>query len=396
MVDVAAFLDLFRATAVALVGTATLAGLVSVLSSATYRGVTTRAAPDGVVPLVALGTVTGYLTGSLLVTGRLVEGVPPDHHYSAGFLLGTVLCAGSVAVACDRLGDRLACQITGRPPLTGDGDATDALRSARLAVVCAFPESIESLTGYRAVDAETRESIADTTVRLPHGLSTQERRDRLERYLERADGVDVATVELAADGTISRVAVGARATGLGSVLPPETVAVAIRTERPPAGGRGDAVECWSTDDQPQLVATGTLHSTIGSVATVLLDPDRVGDLSQHDSYRLVTGPDAPADGHALAGTLRTVDETVVAWTVDDALAGEFVGWLPGRVLVIAREDEGLAMPAASETLQPGDRLWMLATPDALGTVDHAGEHTGTASPADDDRTAEREPSEVEA
>lgn len=403
MVDLAAFVDLFRATGIALAGTTTLAALVSVLLSAGYRTFTTRSPPTGAVPLVAIATVTGYLTVTLATTGQLLEDVPPDHHYSAGYLLSTVVLAGTGAVACSRLGDHVACQIVGLSQIDAEGDTADALRSARLAVACDLPASIDRLAGYRPVDSDALESLAGTTVHLPHGLSASERRDRLERALERATGVDVATVQLGDDGAVQRVSVGRRPTGVGSLLPPETVAVAVRTRHSPAGGLGDPVECWSTGDRKRLVATGTLYAATGSVATVLVDRDRLAEFDAGDRYRLVTTPRDPTDGYALVGTLRTVTETVVAWTVDDdgPLAGEFVGWLPGRVLVVARGNTLLAMPADNETLRPGDRLWMLASPDALAAFDRDRDDVTEPGETDDgtdqiDRHPDREPAAVDA
>lgn len=399
MADLAAFLDLLRTTAVALAGTAALAALVAVVLSAGYRAVTTRSPPAAVVPLVALGTVTGYLTVTLLTADRLLEGVPVDHHYSAGYLLATVLLCGTAAVACSRLGDRVTCQVVDLPRIDADGDGADALRSARLAVACELPVSIDRAAGYRPVDPETRESIAGSIVRLPHGRSLASRRDRLETHLERAYDVDEARVELADDGSVERVLVGRRPTGLGSLLPPGTVVVGVRTQHPLAGGLGDPVECWSTGDEPRLVATGTLHSSAGTVATVVVDRDRFGDLTATDRYCLVTSPEEPTDGHAFAGTLRTAEETVVAWTVESGgpLAGEFVGWLPGRVLVIVRGDDLLAMPEDSETLRPDDRLWLLAAPGPLAAFDPENRaERGEDEPSSDDIDREREPLQIDA
>lgn len=387
MVELAAIVDLLRTTGIGLAGTATMAAVVAVLLSAGYRAVTTRSPLSGAVGLLALAVVSTYLTVTLVTTGQVLEGVPADHHYSAGYLLATVLLAGTTAVTCRRLGDRAACQVVGLSRIDADGDQADALRAARLAVACDLPTSIDRLAGSRPVDPETLESISGSTVHLPHGLSASDRRSRLESHLESAFAVDVASVELAADGTVDRVAVGTRATGLGSLVPPERVAVAVRTTSPPAGGRGDPVDCWSTGEETRLVATGTLHSSDDAVATVLVDRDRVDDLSMGDRYRLVTGPEEPTDGYALAGMLRTVDERVLTWTVEDdgPLAGEFVGWLPGRVLVVSRGEDLLALPADSETLHPGDRLWMLAAPDALSAFDRGRDEPESSTVADDDR-----------
>ena len=377
MTEIGYMTDLLREAAIGLVGSALLAAVVGLLVAGCYRWVTTRSPPAGTPVVVGLSMVAAYLTYRVFRSGKLVADVPLDHQSSAGYLLATFLIAGLVATAGGRLGDRIACQVTGLPRIDSSDRATALVRSGRLATDIELPETIEDADGYRPVTPSVRRTLAGATIRLPHGLSSADRRDRIERQLESDYDVGYANVTMDEGGTINRVVVGRRSTGLGSMLPPNTVAIAITADPSPDASLGDPVEIWSTQERSRLVTTGTLRTTSGSVATVIVDAENVPALSTDRRYRLVTRPDEPTDSYEFASTLRTVEETVVAMTVqpDGPVAGEFAGWLPGRVLVIDRDGEVLSLPADNETLREGDRLWLLASPADLDAIDSDGHET---------------------
>lgn len=377
MSDVAVYADVLRRVAIDTTGMGLLAAVVAALVAGGYRWLTTRSPPAGTPVLCGCSAVAGSLSYTVLTDGAFLEGVSLDHQASAGYLLATVAVAGTAGAASGRLGDRIARLVSGRSRIDGEGEAISTVRSARLAVDLRLPETIADADGYRPVSTATRRALSGAVVRLPHGLSIAQRRERLECHLERAFDVGYANVTMAADGGVDRVLVGRRAAGLGSMLPPKTVGVAIRAEPPPNASLGDPVQIWSTPtrrdgaDTGQLVATGTLRAASGTVATVLVDPDRAADLSADARYRLVVHPGQPTGSYEFAATIRTVDETVTTVTVaaDGPLAGEFVGWLPGRVLVVDRDDELLALPDDNRTLEAGDELWILATPETLTAFD---------------------------
>jgi len=362
-------LELFREVAVGIVGAALLAGVVGLLVGAGYRRTTTRRLPVGAATVVGLAAVAAFLWTVAFRSGAFVGGVTLDGPATAGYLLGTVLLGAVLAAGGGRLGDGIVRQAADVRTIDADGEAAAAVRSARLAVSVELPEAVERATGYRPVEPSVRRALSGATVRLPCGLSADERRGRIERHVERDYGVDHAAVYVAADGTIDRLAVGRRRSGLGSTLPPGTVGVAIHADPPPASAAGDPVEIRT--DGGRLVSTGRLRATDGSVATVAVDADRVPDLPAGRRHRLVALPDEPTDGYEFVSTIRGVTETVVAVTVeaDGPLDGEFVGWLPGRPLVVDREDGPTALPGDGETLRAGDHLWLLGTPDELAAVD---------------------------
>ncbi|MBZ6493612.1 hypothetical protein [Natrinema longum] len=384
MMDVGTLWDLVRTAAIDVVGMALLAGIVGLLAAAGYRWATTRSPPAGAAVLLGLSTVAGHLTYTVLGANVFFDGIPLDHQFSAGYLLATFLLAGIVAAGGSRLGDRLSCQVADLSRIDASGEPAAAIRSAGLAVALELPEAIAEAEGYRSVDPSVRQALSEATMTLPHGLSTPERRDRIERRVERDYDVGFVDVTMADDGTIDRVLVGRRSAGLGSMLPPKTAGIAIRAECSPAASLGDPVEIRSTGDRDRLIATGTLRTATGSVATVLVDVDRVDDFAVDERYRLVTRPDEPTDGYEFASTLRTVDETVTTLSIDSdgRFAGEFVGWLPGRVLVLDRADELRPFPEDSETLRAGDDLWILAPPEDLTMVDPA-DSTNSHSDLDD-------------
>ena len=357
--------DLLREVAVSIVGLVVVAAGVSLLVALGYRWYTTRATPAGVSPFLGLAVVACYLSYSIGKAETFIGDVGPGTAGGATYLLATFVLAGIVSSAGSQLGDRIARQVTRIPRIAADGKSTAGIRSARLAVAVVIPAAIEDTEGYQQVDSEVRAALANSTVRLPHDLSVQDRKRRIEGHVVRDYDVDYADVTMAEDGTVERLFVGRRPTGLGSMLPPKTVAMAIRAVSPPDASLGDSIEIWSSGGD--LIATGILRSTNGTVATVIVDEDRVPDLSPDERYRLLTRPTEATDGFEFASILRSVDETVVRLSVTKGgpLDGEFVGWLPGRTLVIDREDELRPVPGASETVRAGDELWLLASPASL-------------------------------
>ncbi|RKD97605.1 MFS transporter [Halopiger aswanensis] len=408
MIDAAVYAELLRQASVGIVGLGLLSAVVAGLLAAGYRRVTTRGAPAGVAVGLGLSSVAGYLSYAVFATGTVFEGLPLEHPASAGYLLATFAVAGVVGTAGGRFGDRIARQVLDIDRIDANGEPASVVRAARLAVALELPETIDDADGYRAVDPAVRQELAGTAVRVPHDSSISERRDRLERHLERDYDLDYAAVTMASDGSIERVRVGQRQPGLGSLLPPSTVAVAIRTDPLPDASVGDPVEIWTSKPQEhgrtaadereregqwdrhreRLVATGTLRASTGSVATVLVDADRARDLAADERYRLVAHPDETTDGYEFAAAVRTADQTVTTITVepDDPLVGEFVGWLPGRVLVLERDGDRQPLPPDRRTLEAGDECWLLASPAGLAALEA---ETGDTATSVESETGER-------
>lgn len=371
MTNTSELAQLVRAASVELFGMAVLAALAGLLTAIGYRWATTKSSPAGTPAVVGLSIAGGYLTYTMLTVETLFEGVQLDHQFSAGYLLATFLIVGAVAVTSGRLGDSIACNLFDYSQIDATGEAVAAVRSARLAVDIDLPETIDDAEGYRPVDEAIRRSIAGTTIRLPHELTIEQRRTRIENHLERDYDIGYADVQLAGDGSVEQVLVGRQPTGLGSMLPPHTVGVAVQADCAPDASLGDPVEIWTTGENRQLIATATVRSVSGSIATVIVDQNRVVALEPDRQYRLVARPDDPTDAYEFASTVREVNETVTSLTVDanGPLDGEFAGWLPGRVIVLDRDDELLPMPDDNTTLRPNDSIWLLVDPEKLTDLD---------------------------
>lgn len=406
MIDATFYADLLRQMSVGIAGLGLLSAIVAALFAAGYRRITTRAPPAGVAVGIGLSAVAIYLTSTVFTADAPFEGIPLEHPASAGYLLAVFAVVGVAGTAGGRFGDRLARQVLDISRIDATGEPASIVRAARLAVALELPETIDDADGYRPVDPSVRRILAGTVVEVPHHSSIAERRDRLERHLERDYDLEYAAVTMATDGSVERVRVGQRRPGLGSLLPPSTVAVAIRTDPVPDASVGDPVEIWSSKprergqnededctlgprrDQAQerLVATGTLRASSGSVATVLVGADRARDFAADERYRLVAHPDEATDGYEFAAAVRTADETVATTTVapDGPLVGEFVGWVPGRVLVLDRDGDRQPLPPDRRTLEAGDELWLLASPAELAAFDSEtlGAATGSESGTD--------------
>ncbi|AEH37407.1 hypothetical protein [Halopiger xanaduensis] len=410
MIDAAVYAELLRQASVGSTGLGLLSAVVAGLVAAGYRRVTTRAPPAGVAVGIGLSAAAGYLSYTVFASGALFEGIPLEHRASAGYLLATFAVAGVAGTAGGRFGDRIARQVLDIDRIDANGEPASIVRAARLAVALELPGTIDDADGYRPVDSSVRRALAGTVIEVPHDSSISERRDRIERHLERDYDLDYATVTMAADGSVERVRVGRREPGLGSLLPPSTVAVAIRTDPLPDASVGDPVEIWTsesrergrtTDDerererrrdqdqaQERLVATGTLRASTGSVATVLVDAGRARDLAADERYRLVAHPDETTDGYEFAAAVRRADETVTTLTVEPggSLVGEFVGWLPGRVLVLERDGDRQPLPPDRRTLEAGDECWLLASPAELAALEA---ETGDTATSVESETGER-------
>ena len=352
-------------------GMALLAGVVSLLAAVGYRRYSTRAAPAGTPLLLALAIVAGWILVGLATTGAIVGDVALDHHTTATYLLAAFLVTGVVAEAGRRLGDAVACDVYGITRVAGSTEAASLVRAARLGVDVELPATIEDADGYLTVEDGVKADLTGRIVRLPHGLSTADRRARIERRIQRDFDVDYVDASMADDGTVAALSVGRQPSGLGSTLPPNGVAVAVRADPSPKASPGDPIELWATDGTPELVASGTLRAATGGVATVIVDPDQLDALDQSARYRLVTRSDEPTDGYELVSVLRSADETVDVVTVmaDGPLADEFVGWLPAQVVVLERDGDLTVFPDESETLLAGDRCWVLGTPAELGALE---------------------------
>lgn len=397
-------IELARHAAVGIVGLGSLAALAVVIAAVAYRRATTRSIPLGAAVLVGLLPGAVWTISTSWSAGAPLRELALAAPANASYVIVTLVVGATVAVGGRRLGDRIGCELYGITPIAARDGLGSLVTSARRTVAVDLPEEIVDLSGYRSVDRSTKRTLAGRSLRFPRRCSTAALESRLERRLTRDFAVDVVDATLATDGSVTSLAVGRRRAGLGPTIPPETVAIAIRADPPAGAAPGDPVEVWEDAEASRLVATGTLRATAGDVATIVVDEadaeafgfdgnagestvgtdgtdadqsavstdgtdatESADGRSAGESYRLVTRADRPSDAPRLLSVLRGATESVASVTVEAGgpFDGEFVGWLPGTVLLIDRDGERLPFPDDSIPVRAGDRIWVLGGPSAL-------------------------------
>lgn len=366
----ATLLELGRETAVSVSGLVLLATLVAVLVAVGYRRTTTRRLPIAIGVLAGTGVAAVWVVVRTIKTGSVVGHLPVDGPASSAVVSIALVLTGFAAVAGRHLGDLVACDLYDIHRLEANGDAASLLRSARMTALVDLPTEITDLEGYEPVDESVQRDLEGTTVRFPRSCSLEERRDRLRGHLRREYGIDIVDVTFGENGTIDRLAVGNRRRGLADTLPSNTVAVSVRGLSSSRATPGDTVEIWTAEPTTEFVSTGTLRAVTGEIATVVVDAENADAFGRGSCYRVVVTPDGTDDAYEFVSTLRGVEETIefVSVEPDGPFAGEFVGWVPGRVLAIERDEEVIQLPDDRETLQEGDDFWVLGGPATLEEV----------------------------
>ncbi|WP_415378750.1 cation:proton antiporter regulatory subunit [Halosimplex sp. TS25] len=354
-----------------IIGYGLYASVTALGVSFVYRGYTTRAVPVGVASIIGLSFVALSLNITALTEPAIIGDTGKLHYATSTYLLGVFIFAAVNAEIGRRIGDHFACDVFDIDRLDATGAVARLFRSANLLVTVELPETVEDLDGYPAVDEATKRELAGRQMQFPRRLSDDELASRLVTRLERDFGVGHAHVQLADDGGVASLAVGERPSGIGPSLPPGTVALAVEGDPSPDVSTGDPVEVWATGgDAERLVATGKFRATVGDVATLTVGTSAAEAFDVDETYRLVTRPDTASDLNELVATIWEADETVTAVTVADAgpLHGEFVDWLPVSVLAVERDGEPIPFPAANETLEVGDTVYVLGTPEGLHSL----------------------------
>ncbi|RQH01299.1 TrkA C-terminal domain-containing protein [Natrarchaeobius oligotrophus] len=344
-------------------GLGLLAGVTACVVAFGYRRFSTRPAPRGVGVLAGVAVVGLWFTAIAIQRTTGID--EPSLVYHATFVFAAFVCGTIAGDGGRRIGDALACHVfRSDEPVTRGGVASSP-RSTRPFIEIRLPDTIDDCTGYSTVDESIKRTLAGQCVLLPHRLSTDEIESRLQRRLTRDCGVEYADVTFDSSGGVQRLCVGCRRTGIGPTLPPETIAVGVRTASPLHASVGDSVEVWDAEDEAnRLVATGVLRAVSGTVATITTDSDAAVAFDVESRYRVVTRASVRSDVYGLVSTLGDVDETVTTHdvTANGPLEAEFVDWLPGTVLVLVRGDDVVPLPASNVSLEAGDVVYVLGTP----------------------------------
>lgn len=381
-------IDGLLAAGARIAGLALLAGLIGAIVAFGYRWYVRESIPDGIAILVGVSTVAIYVN-TIGAFGAVLEGDPkllePE---TAVFTLVAIGAGGVLADVGRRIGDRIG-QTSGRVTALRDlGEMGRVVRSRGKVVTVEIPEdpgAIADIDGYDPVGQPVKEALAGRSLVFPRGVTVAELRDRLIQRLTEDYDVGHVDVELDADGTVTYIAVGRRAAGIGTTLPPGTEAVAVRADPAFSASPGDIVQVWVGGEDPERVTTAEFRGATDDVVTLALDGPDARTLDPTQEYRLVTMPGQPAIEREFAGLLRAADETMEAVTISagSTLVGVPVSALAVTVVAVMADDGIEAIPRRSRVLAPGETVYAVARPEALRRFQAAADPDNPAPAATD-------------
>jgi hypothetical protein len=362
-------------TVVHIAGLAFLAGVVTALSAFVYRIRARTQFPEGPTLILGLGAVAIYLNTRLIFVQFIGDTGDPLTVSEALLNISVFVTAGFASYvgryAGDSVGtsDRLNWSVF-------QPDFNPIVRAVGRVITVTLPEEIDDIDGYDPVRDETKRAIAGTTLEFPRGLTVGDLQSQLVARLKEDHDVGYVDVDLTADGTVEFLAVGQRAAGIGPTLPPNSAAVAVRSDPPFSATAGDTVQLWRTDSDGKQTRLGTaeLRASVDDVTTVATDEAIADRVDPTVDYRLMT---FPADTHAdreFAAMLRRGDETmsIVEITAESPLVGASVAALDATIIAIRSADGDVAtIPKRDRRIGAGEQLFAIGRPDTLRKLEAA-------------------------
>ncbi len=245
------------------------------------------------------------------------------------------------------------------------------VRAAGRHISLTLPDEIEDIEGFDPVSDEVKRTLSGMTLDFPRGLTVEALEEQLSTRLTDKHDIGYVDVDVEPDGAVTYLAVGQRPAGLGPTLPPGSVAIAIRADPAFSAGPGDAVEIWTPGREPEPVGAAELRAAVGDIATIVCDASLADRIDPNTSYRLVTLPSDARPDREFAASLRNSPETlgVVDVSAESQLVDRAIADLEVTVIAIGRETSTLTLPAPGETVHGGDRLFVLARPGRLRTLE---------------------------
>ncbi|MBX0295155.1 TrkA C-terminal domain-containing protein [Haloarcula nitratireducens] len=380
-----------------LVGLGIAAASAAALVGMGYRWYVRERVPTGLGVLFGLSVVAVYL-GTRGALGDVILG-QEEVLESTQVLrnLASLAVGGFAALTGTKVGDHLGTDLfaaTGGRDV--NADVSEIVQTVGRVTTVKLPDDIDHIVGYDAVPDATQEKLAGRRFLFPRRLTKAELRDRLVTRLKTDYGVGHVDLELDDDGSVSYLAIGSRAAGIGPTLPPATNAIAVRADPAHAASAGDLVQVWETEPL-RRVLTGELRGVAGEVVTVAIDAADTQKLDPSERYKLVTLPVQSRPDREFASLLRAADETMGTVHVEagSELVGQTVGGLGAIVAAITREGAAPeTIPSRERVLAADDHVYAIATPDALRRLEAAA--AGTDEPPspvaadEDDRSDESE------
>ncbi|MDZ7849751.1 MAG: TrkA C-terminal domain-containing protein [Halodesulfurarchaeum sp.] len=355
-------------------GLVLLAGGTTAVAAFLYRVRVRHKLPEGATLILGLGVVALYLNTRSLFVGFVQGGATPPTVSEATVNVLVFLGAAIASYGGHRLGDQLA-QSDRLSWGVLASDLSPIVRAAGRHIAVTLPETIADIEGYDPVDPETKAALEGRTLDFPRGLTVGELEAQLLARLKEKYDVGYVDVDLTADGTVAYLGVAKRPAGIGPTLPPNAAAVAVRADPPFSATAGDVVQVWDvTETGVSKLGTGELRASLGSIATVITDPEVAAVIDPERTYRLLT---LAADSHPdreFAAMLRRADETMRVFVVDSdsPLVGISVAALSVTVLGIRRPDgEVETIPNRTRTIGAGDELFAIGRPEPLRKLESA-------------------------
>ncbi|WP_135303990.1 TrkA C-terminal domain-containing protein [Haloarcula amylovorans] len=369
--------------AVELLGLGIAAAAAAAVVAMGYRWYVRERVPTGLGVLFGLSVVAVSLVGMRGGLGDVIlqKEVAVLESTQVFGNLAALVVGGFAALTGTKVGDHLGTDLfaaTGGRDV--NADVSEIVQTVGRVTSVKLPDNIDHIVGYDAVPEATQEKLAGRRFLFPRRLTKAELRDRLVTRLKTDYGVGHVDLELDDDGSISYLAIGSRAAGIGPTLPPATNAIAVHADPAHAASAGDLVQVWETDPL-RRVLTGELRGVAGEVVTVAIDAADTQKLDPNEQYKLVTLPVQSRPDREFASLLRAADETM--GTVHVQAGSELVGQAVGDlgVIVAAITREGTApetIPSRERVLAADDHIYAIATPDALRRLEAAA--VGTEEP----------------
>ncbi|SIR47311.1 hypothetical protein SAMN05421858_2387 [Haladaptatus litoreus] len=367
-----------EAALVQIVGLAILSGTVAGAVAFVHRWYARERIPNGVAILAGAGAV-GISLGTWQTLQPFFTAGNPDvlTLSTATRNVASFVVAGVTAVIGARIGDRLTTNMAALSGATQlDDNVSRIVGAVGRMVTVTLPETIDDIDGYDAVPDETKETLAGSSFVFPRGITVTELKERVIARLEDDHGIGHVDIDLASDGTVEYLALGSRVAGLGPLLVPGTVAVAIRADPAFSAGAGDFVAVWRrTDDGSERVTTGEIRGVAEDVVTLAVDADDATKFDLEVGYRLETLPRHTRPEREFVTRLKSADERLGVATVEPGsdLVGLPVGSLDATVVAVRLADGTVeTLPIRSRLLTAGDDVYVVAQPTVLRRIERSG------------------------
>ncbi|WP_435155365.1 potassium transporter TrkA [Haladaptatus sp. DFWS20] len=363
---------------VQIVGLAILSGTVAGAVAFVHRWYARQRVPAGLAILAGVGAV-GISLGTWKALQPFIGGnsdvliLPEATKNVTSFVV-----AGVTATVGARIGDRLTTNMAALSGATKlDDDVSRIVGAVGRMVTVTLPENIDDIDGYDAVSDETKATLAGSSFVFPRGITVSELRERVVARLEDDHGIGHVDIDLASDGTVEYLALGSRVAGLGPLLVPGTVAVAIRADPAFSAGAGDFVTVWRHDGSTsERVTTGEIRGVVEDVVTLAVDASEATKFGTAERYRLETLPRQSRPEREFVTRLRSAEETMGVLTVDPEsdLVGLPVGSLDATVVAVRPTDGTVeTLPLRGRLLAEGDDVYVVAQPTVLRRIERVAE-----------------------